>query len=67
MAAETINDDRVRARALASTPLQKVAMPSDIARQVLVLSSPNLSGHVTGVNLQVDGGMEGRCLYPPPA
>lgn len=66
MAEETIKDDKVRARALASTPLQKVAMPSDIARQVLVLSSPNLSGHVTGVNLQVDGGMEGRCLYPPP-
>lgn len=66
MAEETIKDDKVRARALASTPLQKVAMPADIARQVLVLSSPTLSGHVTGVNLQVDGGMEGRCLYPPP-
>lgn len=65
MAEETIKDDRTRARALASTPLQKVAMPADVARQVLVLSSPNLSGHVTGVNLQVDGGMEGRCLYPP--
>jgi len=66
MAEETIKDDKVRARALASTPLQKVAMPSDVARQVLVLSSPTLSGHVTGVNLMVDGGMEGRCLYPPP-
>ncbi|CBQ68292.1 conserved hypothetical protein [Sporisorium reilianum SRZ2] len=66
LAEETIKDDKVRARALASTPLQKVAMPADIARQVLVLSSPTLSGHVTGVNLQVDGGMEGRCLYPPP-
>lgn len=67
LAEETIKDDKVRARALASTPLQKVAMPADIARQVVVLSSPTLSGHVTGVNLQVDGGMEGRCLYPPPA
>ncbi|PWY99647.1 NAD(P)-binding protein [Testicularia cyperi] len=66
LAAETINDDKVRARALASTPLQKVAMPTDIAKQVVILSSPTLSGHVTGVNLQVDGGMEGRCLYPPP-
>ncbi|SPO28227.1 related to SPS19  len=66
LAEETIKDDRIRAKALASTPLQKVAMPSDIARQVVVLSSPTLSGHVTGVNLQVDGGMEGRCLYPPP-
>ncbi|GAK65983.1 NAD P-binding protein [Moesziomyces antarcticus] len=66
MAEETIKDDKVRARALASTPLQKVALPQDVARQVVVLSSPTLSGHVTGVNLQVDGGMEGRCLYPPP-
>lgn len=66
MAEETIKDDKVRARALASTPLQKVAMPADVARQVLVLSSPTLSGHVTGTNLMVDGGMEGRCLYPPP-
>lgn len=66
MAAETINDDKVRARALASTPLQKVAMPSDVAKQVVVLSSPTLSGHITGVNVMVDGGMEGRCLYPPP-
>lgn len=67
MAQETINDDKVRARALASTPLQKVAMPLDVAKQVVVLSSPTLSGHVTGVNVMVDGGMEGRCLYPPPA
>ncbi|KAJ9661888.1 hypothetical protein H2198_001640 [Neophaeococcomyces mojaviensis] len=67
MAEETIKDDNVRARALASTPLQKVAMPVDIANQVAVLSSPLLSGHVTGVNIMVDGGMEGRCLYPPPA
>ncbi|PWN51073.1 NAD(P)-binding protein [Violaceomyces palustris] len=66
MAEETIKDDKVRARALASTPLQKVAMPSDVARQVAVLCSPVLSGHVTGVNVMVDGGMEGRCLYPPP-
>ncbi|KAN0065861.1 hypothetical protein ACQY0O_000992 [Thecaphora frezii] len=67
MAQETLKDAKVVARALASTPLQKVALPQDVARQVVVLSSPTLSGHVTGVNLQVDGGMEGRCLFPPPA
>jgi len=66
MAEETIKDARFVARALASTPLQKVAVPGDVARQVAVLSSPVLSGHVTGVNVMVDGGMEGRCLYPPP-
>jgi len=66
MAEETIKDEKFVARALASTPLQKVALPGDVARQVVVLSSPVLSGHVTGVNVMVDGGMEGRCLYPPP-
>lgn len=65
MAEETIKDKKFVARALASTPLQKVAMPSDVAKQVAVISSPALSGHVTGVNIMVDGGMEGRCLYPP--
>lgn len=49
----------------ATTPLQKVAKPEDVARQVAVISSPALSGHVNGVNLQVDGGMEGRLLFPP--
>ena len=66
MAEETIKDTKFVARALASTPLQKVALPRDVANQVAVLSSPVLSGHVTGVNVMVDGGMEGRCLYPPP-
>jgi len=31
-----------------------------------VVGWPVLSGHVTGVCVMVDGGMEGRCLYPPP-
>lgn len=66
MAEEAIKDERFVARALASTPLRKVALPADVARQVAVVSSPVLSGHVTGVNVMVDGGMEGRCLYPPP-
>ncbi|KAK5940592.1 hypothetical protein PMZ80_007009 [Knufia obscura] len=67
MAEEVIKDEKFVARALASTPLRKVAVPGDVARQVCVVSSPVLSGHVTGVNVMVDGGMEGRCLYPPPA
>lgn len=66
MAEEAIKDEKFIARALASTPLRKVALTQDVARQVAVLSSTALSGHVTGVNVMVDGGMEGRCLYPPP-
>jgi len=39
-----------------------VATPEDIANQILVVSSPVLSGHVTGQNIMVEGGMEGRLL-----
>ncbi|KAJ7696751.1 NAD-P-binding protein [Mycena rosella] len=59
---ETLKDPAFVYRALATTPLKKVAEPSDIAAQVVVLSSPSLSGHVTGQVVMVEGGMEGRLL-----
>jgi 3-oxoacyl-[acyl-carrier protein] reductase len=43
--------------------LRKVAQPADIARQVVVLASDELSGHVTGQVVVVAGGMEGRVLH----
>lgn len=65
LAEKTLQDKQFVEKALATTPLYKVARPEDVANQVAVLSSPVLSGHVNGVNLQVDGGMEGRLLFPP--
>jgi hypothetical protein len=50
---------------LVRVPLRKIATTSDIARQVLVLASSTFSGHVTGQNIVVAGGMEGRLLNPP--
>jgi 3-oxoacyl-[acyl-carrier protein] reductase len=44
-------------------PLRKVAQPEDVARQVVVLASDVLSGHVTGEVVTVAGGMEGRLLH----
>jgi 3-oxoacyl-[acyl-carrier protein] reductase len=44
-------------------PLRKVATPEDVARQVVVLASDELSGHVTGQIVTVAGGMEGRVLH----
>ena len=67
MAAETLKDKAFVERALATTPLQKVATPTDVAHQIAVLASPVLSGHVNGMNIMVDGGMEGRLLFPPKA
>ena len=43
--------------------LRKVARPEDVARQVVVLASDELSGHVTGQVITVAGGMEGRVLH----
>jgi 3-oxoacyl-[acyl-carrier protein] reductase len=42
--------------------LEKVARPEDVAAQVVVLASDELSGHVTGQIVTVAGGMEGRVL-----
>jgi 3-oxoacyl-[acyl-carrier protein] reductase len=43
--------------------LRKVAQPEDVARQVVVLASNELSGHVTGQVVTVAGGMEGRVVH----
>src|SRR5438874_198565 len=43
--------------------LRKVARPEDVARQVVVLASDDLSGHVTGQVVTVAGGMEGRVVH----
>jgi 3-oxoacyl-[acyl-carrier protein] reductase len=43
--------------------LRKVAQPEDVARQVVALASPLLSGHVTGQVVTVAGGMEGRVVH----
>ncbi len=43
--------------------LRKIATPEDVARQVVVLASDLLSGHVTGQVVTVAGGMEGRTIH----
>jgi 3-oxoacyl-[acyl-carrier protein] reductase len=55
--------DDVR-RITRTMPLRKVALPEDVAAQVVVLASDRLSGHVTGELVTVAGGMEGRVVHP---
>ena len=50
-------------RATRTMALRKVAQVEDVARQILVLASDELSGHVTGQVVVVAGGMEGRVLH----
>ena len=57
-------DDEVLDRVTATMALRKIAQPDDVARQVVVLASDELPGHVTGQVIVVAGGMEGRLLHP---
>ena len=56
-------DEGVLERITATMPLRKIAQPEEVAAQVVVLASDELSGHVTGQVVLVAGGMEGRLLH----
>ena len=63
MTRSTLEDPTVLDRATRTMALRKAAEPLDIARQVVVLASDELSGHITGQVVVVAGGMEGRLLH----
>ena len=63
MARPEVDDPEVIDRVTRTMALRKIATPEDIARNVVVLSSDELSGHVTGQVVVVAGGMEGRTLH----
>jgi 3-oxoacyl-[acyl-carrier protein] reductase len=57
-----VSPEQVR-RVSRTMALRKVASPEDVARQVVVLASDELSGHVTGQVVTIAGGMEGRVVH----
>ncbi|MEP6910847.1 MAG: SDR family oxidoreductase [Actinomycetota bacterium] len=63
MTRTALTDPELVSRVTRTMPLRKVAQPEDVARQVVVLASDELSGHVTGQVVTVAGGMEGRLLH----
>jgi 3-oxoacyl-[acyl-carrier protein] reductase len=63
MTRSTLDDPAVLDRATRTMALRKAAEPEDVARQVVVLASDELAGHVTGQVVVVAGGMEGRLLH----
>jgi 3-oxoacyl-[acyl-carrier protein] reductase len=63
MTRSTLDDPAVLDRATRTMALRKAAKPEDVAHQVVVLASDELSGHVTGQVVVVAGGMEGRLLH----
>ena len=48
MALESLKDPAIRAAAMATTPMKKIAQPEDITGTIAYLASWKLSGHVTG-------------------
>ncbi|CAE6501095.1 unnamed protein product [Rhizoctonia solani] len=65
MAKPLFADPDLLRRTLAATPLRRIAEPEDVAKQVLVLASSKVSAHVTGVNIVMAGGQEGRIAPDP--
>lgn len=63
MTRQELDDPELIERVTRTMALRKVATPDDIARQVVVLASDELSGHVTGQVVVVAGGMEGRLVH----
>ena len=61
MAEGRLDDDDV-ARITRTMALKKIATAEEVAAQVVVLTSPLISGHVTGQVIAVAGGMEGRVI-----
>ena len=63
MARPEVDDPEVVERVTRTMALRKVATPEDVARQVVVLLSDEISGHVSGQMVVVAGGMEGRTIH----
>jgi 3-oxoacyl-[acyl-carrier protein] reductase len=56
-----LDDDHV-AHVTATMSLKKLGRPEDVAAQVVVLASDQISGHLSGQVVTVAGGMEGRIV-----
>jgi 3-oxoacyl-[acyl-carrier protein] reductase len=63
MTRESLADPELVRRVTRTMALRKVAAPEDVARQIVMLASDEVSGHVTGQVVVVAGGMEGRVIH----
>ena len=66
MTRRTLSDPGLVDRLSRTMALRKVARPEDVARQVVALTSDEVSGHVTGQVVTIAGGMEGRVVHDTP-
>ncbi|KAF8603696.1 NAD(P)-binding protein [Ceratobasidium sp. AG-I] len=62
MAQSVFANEALMKRTLAATPLGRIATTMDVATQTLILASSTASAHVTGTNVVLAGGLDGRVL-----
>jgi len=65
MAEEFLKDEAAVKRALQTKALPRLVRADDVAKAAAFLADPQQSGQITGMNLVVTGGMEGRVLWKP--
>lgn len=63
--ARKLGDAHTVRKVTATMALPQLARPDDIAHAAVFLSSDALARHITGQNLVIAGGMEGRWLWQP--
>ena len=63
MTRRNIEDPSVVARVVRTMPVRQLGRAEDIARMVVLLSSPYAARHMSGQVVTVAGGMEGRVLW----
>ncbi|KAI9504254.1 hypothetical protein GGI25_002491 [Coemansia spiralis] len=64
MAESALKSKEVVERAFATSPLNKVSEPDDIACAIMFLASERAAGNITGHVVDVNAGMEGRVINP---
>jgi 3-oxoacyl-[acyl-carrier protein] reductase len=60
-----LSDAKAIRKVTATMALPQLARPADIANAAVFLASDALARHVTGQNIVIAGGMEGRWLWSP--
>ena len=60
-----LTDSKAIRKVTATMALPQLARPEDIAHAAVFLASDTLARHITGQNLVIAGGMEGRWLWAP--
>ena len=63
--AAKLKDAATVRRVVSTRALPQVGRPEDLASAIVFLASDVLARHITGQNLVVSGGMEGRMLWRP--